>query len=251
MGVPEASWPFNRTKSPSSGACTVRTMHRGRARHRDRPTTGGDAPAPPHQPDRLLPRPQVLKTKAGRLSVRDGSRRRSAWQRPSAGMNASPPIGGTIRLAVDCMGGDHGPPVTCRPAAPSSTRIRATDPSVGPRAGLRPPAGRAAASSPRPRSSRWTIRSRWRCAQEGFVAARRRLAGQARRRTASPPRTPAISAGNTGALMAVSRYDAQDARRHRPPAIASVMPNQRDGFTTVLDLGANVDCTPSTCCSSP
>src|SRR6185436_8935133 len=27
------------------------------------------------------------------------------------------------------------------------------------------------------------------------------------------------------------------------PAIATVMPNERDGFTTVLDLGANVDCT--------
>jgi glycerol-3-phosphate acyltransferase PlsX len=28
------------------------------------------------------------------------------------------------------------------------------------------------------------------------------------------------------------------------PAIATVMPNRRDGYTTVLDLGANVDCTP-------
>jgi phosphate acyltransferase len=28
------------------------------------------------------------------------------------------------------------------------------------------------------------------------------------------------------------------------PAIATVMPNRRDAFTTVLDLGANVDCTP-------
>ena len=28
------------------------------------------------------------------------------------------------------------------------------------------------------------------------------------------------------------------------PAIAAVLPNRRDGFTTVLDLGANVDCTP-------
>jgi glycerol-3-phosphate acyltransferase PlsX len=28
------------------------------------------------------------------------------------------------------------------------------------------------------------------------------------------------------------------------PAIATVLPNRRDGFTTVLDLGANVDCTP-------
>ena len=53
-----------------------------------------------------------------------------------------------------------------------------------------------------------------------------------------------VSAGNTGALMAVSRYVLKTMDGIDRPAIATVMPNRRDGFTTVLDLGANVDCTP-------
>lgn len=52
-----------------------------------------------------------------------------------------------------------------------------------------------------------------------------------------------VSAGNTGALMAVSRYLLKTLEGIDRPAIATVMPNQNDGFTTVLDLGANVDCT--------
>ena len=52
-----------------------------------------------------------------------------------------------------------------------------------------------------------------------------------------------VSAGNTGALMAVSRYVLKTIEGIDRPAIATVMPNERDGHTTVLDLGANVDCT--------
>ena len=51
-----------------------------------------------------------------------------------------------------------------------------------------------------------------------------------------------VSAGNTGALMAVSRYVLKTLEGIDRPAIATVMPNGRDGYTTVLDLGANVDC---------
>ena len=51
-----------------------------------------------------------------------------------------------------------------------------------------------------------------------------------------------VSAGNTGALMAVSRYVLKTIDGIDRPAIATVLPNQRDGYTTVLDLGANVDC---------
>ena len=53
-----------------------------------------------------------------------------------------------------------------------------------------------------------------------------------------------VSAGNTGALMAVARYLLKTLDGIDRPAIATVLPNRRDGFTTVLDLGANVDCTP-------
>ena len=53
-----------------------------------------------------------------------------------------------------------------------------------------------------------------------------------------------VSAGNTGALMAVSRYVLKTLEGIDRPAIATVMPNQRDTYTTVLDLGANVECSP-------
>jgi phosphate acyltransferase len=52
-----------------------------------------------------------------------------------------------------------------------------------------------------------------------------------------------VSAGNTGALMAVARYVLKTMEGIERPAIAYAMPNQADGTTTVLDLGANVDCT--------
>jgi glycerol-3-phosphate acyltransferase PlsX len=53
-----------------------------------------------------------------------------------------------------------------------------------------------------------------------------------------------VSAGNTGALMAISRFVLKTLPGIDRPAIATVLPNMTGGYTTVLDLGANVDCTP-------
>ena len=53
----------------------------------------------------------------------------------------------------------------------------------------------------------------------------------------------AVSAGNTGALMAISRYVLKTLDGIERPAIAGQIPNAAGGATTVLDLGANVDCT--------
>jgi glycerol-3-phosphate acyltransferase PlsX len=53
-----------------------------------------------------------------------------------------------------------------------------------------------------------------------------------------------ISAGNTGALMAISRFVLKTIPGIDRPAIATVLPNMKVQFTYVLDLGANVDCTP-------
>lgn len=53
----------------------------------------------------------------------------------------------------------------------------------------------------------------------------------------------AVSAGNTGALMAVSRFVLKTLPGIDRPAIATVLPNAK-GKTYMLDLGANVDCTP-------
>jgi glycerol-3-phosphate acyltransferase PlsX len=54
----------------------------------------------------------------------------------------------------------------------------------------------------------------------------------------------AVSAGNTGALMAIARYVLKTIVGIDRPAIASELPNQTGGSTMMLDLGANVDCTP-------
>ena len=52
----------------------------------------------------------------------------------------------------------------------------------------------------------------------------------------------AVSAGNTGALMAIARYVLKTLDGIDRPAIATQLPNATGGATTVLDLGANVDC---------
>jgi glycerol-3-phosphate acyltransferase PlsX len=53
-----------------------------------------------------------------------------------------------------------------------------------------------------------------------------------------------VSAGNTGALMAIARFVLKTLDGIDRPAIAGVIPNQKGGLTTMLDLGANVDCSP-------
>ncbi len=53
-----------------------------------------------------------------------------------------------------------------------------------------------------------------------------------------------VSAGNTAALMAVSRYVLKTMSGVDRPAICSILPNQKNGPTYMLDLGANVDCEP-------
>ncbi|GGC91003.1 phosphate acyltransferase [Undibacterium terreum] len=53
-----------------------------------------------------------------------------------------------------------------------------------------------------------------------------------------------VSAGNTGALMAVSRYVLKTMQGVDRPAICGLLPNQKNRPTYMLDLGANVDCEP-------
>jgi glycerol-3-phosphate acyltransferase PlsX len=53
-----------------------------------------------------------------------------------------------------------------------------------------------------------------------------------------------VSAGNTGALMAISRYVLKTMAEVDRPAICSILPNEKGEPTYMLDLGANVDCEP-------
>ena len=53
----------------------------------------------------------------------------------------------------------------------------------------------------------------------------------------------AVSAGNTGALMAISRYLLGTLQGVDRPAIAAVLPSRKNSFVA-LDLGANSECVP-------
>lgn len=54
----------------------------------------------------------------------------------------------------------------------------------------------------------------------------------------------AVSAGNTGALMAVANLQLRTIEGLHRPAIAASWPNPRGTFSVVLDVGANVDSDP-------
>lgn len=53
-----------------------------------------------------------------------------------------------------------------------------------------------------------------------------------------------VSAGNTGALMAISKYVLKTVSGISRPAIVRPLPTMNSSLVYVLDLGANVDCTP-------
>ena len=159
--------------------------------------------------------------------------------------SAHAPAAGVVRLAVDCMGGDHGPSVTlpaCRaflaahPAAELILVGRAealTDAAAWPRCRVVNASEVVEMDDPIEVALRKKKDSSLRVAVTQVKADANGVA-QAQ---------ACVSAGNTGALMAVSRYVLKTLEGIDRPAIATVMPNERDGFTTVLDLGANVDCT--------
>jgi glycerol-3-phosphate acyltransferase PlsX len=161
-------------------------------------------------------------------------------------MHAAPEALPLTRLAVDCMGGDHGPAVTL-PAARAflDKHPDAEVALVGTADALKPAAGW-------PRTRRVVATEVVAMDDPVEVALRkkrdssmRRAITQVRAGDDAPAAAHAcVSAGNTGALMALARYLLKTVDGIDRPAIATVMPNRRDGFTTVLDLGANVDCTP-------
>ncbi|MFM7025582.1 MAG: phosphate acyltransferase PlsX, partial [Limnohabitans sp.] len=144
-----------------------------------------------------------------------------------------------ITLAVDCMGGDHGPRVTlaaCR-------RFLSTHPQAHLLLVGRPEA-LGAWSDPRVRMVKATEVVEM---DDSVEAALRKKKDSSMRvaieQVKSGQAHAAVSAGNTGALMAVARYLLKTLDGIDRPAIATQMPNAAGGGTTVLDLGANVDCT--------
>ena len=151
-----------------------------------------------------------------------------------------------VTVAVDCMGGDHGPSVTV-PAAQAFLRSHpearvilvgrpdALEPgmselsaSFGDRVAMQPASEVVEMDDPPAIAMRTKKDSSMRVAVDLVKSGRAQAA---------------VSAGNTGALMAISRFVLKTLEGIDRPAIATVLPT-RKGQVYVLDLGANVDCTP-------
>lgn len=151
-----------------------------------------------------------------------------------------------ITVAIDCMGGDHGPHVTV-PAALTFLRaqpevnivlvgledairieLKAHKAEIGPRLRIRHASEVVTMDEPPALALRNKKDSSMRVAVDLVKT------GEA---------NACVSAGNTGALMATSRFVLKMLPGIDRPAIAGVLPTMR-GRTYVLDLGANVDCAP-------
>ena len=150
-----------------------------------------------------------------------------------------------ITVAIDCMGGDHGAKVTI-PAALSfvnentdarillvglpdvvEAELKRQSVSTGDRIQVRA-APEVVAMDEAPASA---LRGKRESSMRIAIDAVKNLDAHA-----------CVSAGNTGALMAISRFVLKMLPGIERPAIASFLPTIR-GHTCVLDLGANVDCT--------
>jgi glycerol-3-phosphate acyltransferase PlsX len=149
-----------------------------------------------------------------------------------------------VTIAVDAMGGDHGPAVT----VPAALRFLEETPDA--RAllvGNEDAIGKTMAAAKPRAGDRATIH-----AASEVVEMHESPADALRRKKDSSMRVAVnlvkqgvaqacVSAGNTGALMAISRFVLKTLPGIDRPAIASQLPT-RQGVTTALDLGANVNC---------
>lgn len=150
-----------------------------------------------------------------------------------------------ITVAIDVMGGDHGPHVTVPAAIKCLARnpdlnvilvgsqdiiaaeLKAHHAKVNPRLIVRH-ASEVVAMDEAPAISLRTKKD-----SSMRVAINLVKSGEA---------DACVSAGNTGALMATARFVLKTLPGIDRPAIAAVMPTVK-GHALVLDMGANVDCT--------
>ncbi|RPI47971.1 MAG: phosphate acyltransferase PlsX [Betaproteobacteria bacterium] len=151
-----------------------------------------------------------------------------------------------VTVAIDCMGGDHGPHVTVPAAlAVLASRAEANLILVGLRDAVEVELqARGAATGPRLRIHHASEV----VGMDEPVATALRSKRDSSMRVAlnlvkSGEAQACVSAGNTGALMAISRFVLKMLPGIERPPIATVLPTVK-GHVTVLDLGANVDCSP-------
>jgi glycerol-3-phosphate acyltransferase PlsX len=150
-----------------------------------------------------------------------------------------------ITVAIDAMGGDHGPHVTIPAAlkaleADNELNIVLVGLSDAIEAELK---AQKARTSPRLRihhaSEVVTMDESPQSALKNKKDSSMRVAINL---VKSGEANACVSAGNTGALMATARFVLKTLPGIDRPAIAGVFPSQK-GMTYILDLGANADCT--------
>jgi len=150
-----------------------------------------------------------------------------------------------VTIAVDAMGGDHGPMVT---VAASLRFLEETPDACIILVGLQEPVAAALRASRSIAADRARVEACTEVIQmhEAPAAALRGKKDSSMRVAVNLVKDGAaqacVSAGNTGALMAISRFVLKTLPGIDRPAIASQLPT-RTGVTTALDLGANVNCT--------
>jgi glycerol-3-phosphate acyltransferase PlsX len=157
----------------------------------------------------------------------------------------------TVRVAIDCMGGDHGLSVTIPAAiAFSDQQSDVHLILVGKQAPILESL-RAAGREPQGPDARLSIHDATEVVEmdEPVAQALRGKRDSSMRVAIDLVRRgqadACVSAGNTGALMAISRSVLKMIDGIDRPAIAASLPTRTGGQTMVLDLGANVDCDPS------
>jgi len=151
-----------------------------------------------------------------------------------------------ITIAIDAMGGDHGPHVTVPAAlkaleADNQLNIVLVGLQDAIEAELK---NRKATTNPRLRihhaSEVVTMDESPQSALKNKKDSSMRVAINL---VKSGEANACVSAGNTGALMATARFVLKTLPGIDRPAIASVLPSEK-GNTYMMDLGANADCTP-------
>jgi len=153
----------------------------------------------------------------------------------------------TITISIDCMGGDHGLSVTI----PAAIAFLKREPEaelilVGPEEQVRAELKKHHALD-HPRISVRNATEVVAMDDPVEVALRRKKDSSMRvaiELVKDGQAKACVSAGNTGALMAISRYVLKTMADVDRPAICSILPNMKGGPTYMLDLGANVDCEP-------
>ncbi|MDP4835948.1 MAG: phosphate acyltransferase, partial [Burkholderiales bacterium] len=149
----------------------------------------------------------------------------------------------TVTIALDCMGGDHGVKVTVPTAIHFVKNVPDAHVIL---VGLSDEINAALSRHPHNKDRLTVIHAEEVIGMDEGPAQALRTKKNSSMRIAvnlikEDQANACVSAGNTGALMAISRFVLKMLPGIERPAIASFLPTHH-GQVCMLDLGANVDC---------